>query len=62
MDPNANLREQLQLAEMITEVADSDDDFRLDDLLSNATRLAELVTALNQWISNGGFLPEGWRK
>ena len=51
MDPNANLQEQLQLADLI-----------LDGLgtRANAERLAELVVALDEWIAKGGFLPSKW--
>lgn len=51
MDPNANLTEALSLAHTIVED---------DDESSDATRLAELVLALDQWIRMGGFLPGAW--
>jgi len=51
MDPNENLRQQLELAEQLVD----------DDSVSPETReLAELVLALNDWIERGGFLPAGW--
>jgi hypothetical protein len=31
------------------------------DMVSKAMRLAELIEALDQWITGGGFLPERWR-
>jgi hypothetical protein len=62
MDPNANLREQLELVRDILQRADagtySDDDTR--DQLVDAARLAELVYALDTWIESGGFLPKRW--
>jgi hypothetical protein len=58
MDPNANLQEQLRLAERIVEDGESG----MGASTLHADRLAELVLALNEWISNGGFLPEAWRK
>lgn len=56
MDPNANLAEQLRLAAQIIE-ADTDDRLRAE----LADRLAELVQALNEWISRRGALPDAWR-
>lgn len=58
MDPNENLREQIELAAAILEANDDDDAAILD----NATRLAELVEALDGWLSKGGFLPERWTR
>jgi hypothetical protein len=56
MDPNANLNEQLELAERIAarRGIESDDD------AADAARLAELVLALDDWIVQGGFLPGRW--
>lgn len=64
MDPDANLKEQLALAESIIEQADSDDsDGDMPQIdTHDAVRLAELVLAINEWISRGGFLPQQWRK
>jgi len=62
MDPNANLKEQVQLARRIIAIAD--DDENEDTLLEQAERaerLAELVIALHDWIIHGGFLPSPWR-
>lgn len=50
MDPNANLKEQLELASKLVEANNTED----------AARLAELVIALSKWLCNGGFLPEQW--
>jgi hypothetical protein len=54
MDPDANLKEQLRLAERLLseETPDNDD----------VTRLAELVVALDDWLAGGGFLPKGWKR
>lgn len=56
MDPNENLREQLELAQKLR------DDFSLDDLQVDraAMRLAELVLALDEWLRKGGFYPRAW--
>lgn len=62
MDPNANLKEQRDLAKEILdmkEVTDTDDIFRLQD---RANQLSALVLGLDRWISRGGFLPTEWRK
>lgn len=52
MDPTANLAEQRRIVERIVN-GDSSADW---------SRLAELVEALDNWISNGGFLPQQWAK
>ncbi len=53
MDPTANLREQLELAEAINNgTADEGD----------AERLAELVEALDAWMKRGGFAPTQWAR
>jgi len=57
MDPDENLKEQLQLAGAIIHLADQD-----YDATEDAVRLAELVRALNDWISRGGFLPGAWSR
>ena len=53
MDPNANLKEQRQIAgrfeKSLAEPGDGE-------------RLAELVDALDDWLSRGGFLPTAWER
>lgn len=65
MDPNANLAEQLELARQSQAINDAGGDELTEDqeleLVAIATRLAELVLALNEWIARGGFLPAVWR-
>lgn len=56
MDPNANLAEQLRLAQLIRDC----DDNSCSLCGQRGARLAELVEALNEWISKGGFLPFAW--
>lgn len=52
MDPNANLAEQRRILAR----------FNADEAsLADAERLAELVAALDEWISRGGFLPAEWQ-
>jgi hypothetical protein len=50
MDPNASLEEMRSLA---LRSVDSEDD--------DQARLAELVLAIDGWLSNGGFLPKRWK-
>jgi len=54
VDPQANLLEQRRL---VRRILDTDD---LSSKAGLAVRLAELVEALDEWISRGGFLPEAW--
>lgn len=56
MDPNANLEELRTLAGSVA--TDIDYIGREED----ARRLAELVLALDGWLSKGGFLPSEWAK
>lgn len=58
MDPNANLKEMLELAASLIEAAD--DEEAIDPI--DAVRLAELVQALDGWIKGGGFLPTEWKR
>lgn len=68
MDPNANLTEMRKLAAKLVEAcvpgaAFSDSTHGPNDLLSFETdvnRLAELVEALDEWLTQGGFLPHAW--
>ena len=61
MDPDANLREQRELAQNIQTAWDRDDEPPEFDP-TDVARLAELVIALDGWICKGGFLPERWAK
>ncbi len=68
MDPDANLKEQLEIAQEIQKVWDDcNADGTLtagqrDYLADKAGRLSELVEALDEWIRKGGFLPARWEK
>ena len=55
MDPDANLAEQLELANRILACGAGE----MED--GELERLAELVEALDEWIKSGGFLPEAWQ-
>ena len=67
MDPKDNIREQIQLATSIlaqSEVMDWDTNPPSPKLNPyDCTRLAELVLALDEWQSKGGFSPyiQGWK-
>jgi hypothetical protein len=51
-DPNANLAELRSLAPMILSGS-----FEAHD----AERMAELIEALDEWLTKGGFLPDAWK-
>lgn len=65
MDPNANLSEQLQAARALLAMkcvgtANECHAMTENQMAEEAPRLAELVIALHEWISAGGFLPDTW--
>lgn len=75
MDPNANLKELRSLAESMLEAFENEDKASTDGYQDadgrfvrcpidqdDAARLAELVLALDGWISGGGFLPFAWKR
>lgn len=51
MDPNANIEEQRSLAREVIRTEEGDS--------VNGLRLAELVLALDEWRTKGGFDPYG---
>ena len=53
MDPDANLLEQRQIVQRMLSADEVD--------TADALRLAELVDALDLWLSRGGFRPRRWR-
>ncbi len=61
MDPNANLREQLRIAARIRVAQEAEEEGGISNVDELASRLAELVEALNAWIVGGGFLPDAWQ-
>ena len=52
MDPNANLREQLELARTLVGPWPDEQQAERE---ADAVRLAELVVALDEWIQKGGW-------
>jgi hypothetical protein len=67
MDPDANITEQLSIARAILRTWDNcseDGELTAEQyraMAQDANRLAELIQALDGWITSGGFLPELWR-
>lgn len=69
MDPTANLKIQLELAQRIIarseeasdEMYDSVPDYACGRPSADELELAEHVVALDEWIRRGGFLPETWQ-
>ena len=57
MDPTANLKEQIELAQNWVEWVD---DSEPPEEIAAINRLSELVLALDEWIKKGGFLPRQW--
>lgn len=66
MDPIANLRSQRELSREIIRLWDNcNDDGTLSAgrclvVAEHANRLAELVIALDEWLTSGGFSP--WKE
>lgn len=69
MDPEANLKEQLEICRRMMERQDEYDEDTMNvsamaeyraEQAEDGERLAELVEALNGWILKGGFLPKPW--
>ena len=58
MDPNANLAGQRRLVASLREQVYSD----MPPSHQDIRRLLELVEALDEWITKGGFLPKDWER
>lgn len=54
MDPDANLKEQREILRRLDGATDE------VEVQEDCVRLGELVEALDEWLSNGGFLPAAW--
>lgn len=52
MDPNATLAEARRIVDRFVNGGQEAGD---------ATRLADLWEAMDQWLSHGGFVPDEWR-
>lgn len=57
MDPNDNLYKMQNLVRDIQEGKMNE-----AALADAAERLAELVGAMDEWLTRGGFLPDRWRR
>jgi len=57
VDPDANLKEQLELARQL--LCGEHDGVEAEMV---GDRLAELVLSLHEWIGKGGFLPRAWER
>ncbi len=60
MDPDANLKEMRELYQKMR---------KYENLLvarsviqDDSMRLIELLEAMDEWLSKGGFLPEDWKE
>ena len=72
MDPDAALEEMLKISKRILEREEAFANLANDDVvgvtrhvagtMNDGKRLAELVQALDQWISRDGFLPSNWQE
>ncbi len=60
MDPNATLKRIREVSKSITEIFDSEHIHEGNKILDLASELAELTTALDEWLSKGGFFPRDW--
>ena len=56
MDPNATLALLRDAAALVLHLADTDD----NGVLEPVVEMAELVDALDTWLTRGGFLPDAW--
>lgn len=64
MDPDANLKEQREIATRMLRRIDREI-LTLDERDGHETdseRLAELAQALDEWLTKGGFLPAAWQR
>lgn len=62
MDPTANLNRQRRLAKEIFALSEAEPTAANVARLTDAGyELAELVEALDEWMTSGGFAPEAWR-
>jgi hypothetical protein len=61
MDPDETLKQLRALASKLKHVQQTDDeDNFLPDQADLAQEYADLFSALDEWLSKGGFLPKAW--
>lgn len=58
MDPDVNLKQQLELAEKVLEQWDLNGHVDSQD----AAELAAVVKALDTWLFTGGYFPVRWKR
>lgn len=63
MDPEEALRMLRVNARIINTLAQIDDisDAQRNEILDNATAMAETFANLDQWLSTNGFIPRDWQ-
>lgn len=61
MDPNANIEEQLEIAQWFLFLTAEQLEMKKELIPGYHARLCELVIALDKWIIGGGFLPGRWK-
>jgi hypothetical protein len=63
MDPNANLDEQRRIIARLQRgwTFHTEHGVAVPDAMDDLTRLADLVEALDDWLSAGGVLPQAWQ-
>jgi hypothetical protein len=62
MDPTACLVEIRELRVALLEEREITDVDDVMNLMRQASRLPELIEALDEWISGGGSLPQQWQR
>jgi hypothetical protein len=60
MDPNENLKRQLELAQLVEDLSESGGVDDAGRVIEAAVELADLVRALDAWVRSGGFPPDAW--
>lgn len=64
MDPNETIEQLRKLSKHVHETTKGIDNYTdrivLHDLTEEAENMATLFDALDEWLSKGGFFPEGW--
>jgi hypothetical protein len=59
MDPDATLEDLLRLIDLVTGQVDAEIDPSTDR--PDVYRIAELLLALDSWLTAGGFMPRRWK-
>ena len=62
MDPNAALNNLRLHIEQLKKLIDSDESPENEDLECLANDVVDNFEGLDNWLSNGGFLPKSWKR